>query len=202
MPSSRDTGSALVVDDHALIRQAMQLMLQDSFGFARVLLARDLDEALMLARDLPALGLAVIDLTMPGLAGPPGIEAFHLAFPETTIVVLSGTTDAATIEAVRAAGAISFVSKASAPDEIEAALRAALATTGPPVVDKPPVTPRQREVLSCLARGLSTKEICREVGLAEGTVKIHLAGLYRNLGARNRTEAALKARQLGIHLRD
>lgn len=201
-------GAAMVVDDHALIRQAMQLLLDDSFGFEHVHVAPDLDSALQLARDVPSLALAVIDLAMPGIAGPPGIEAFHTAFPETTIVVLSGTTDASTIAAARASGATTFVSKASTPEEIETAIRDALAqasaaptASGITADASPAITPRQRDMLACLARGLSTKEICREVGLAEGTVKIHLAGLYRNLGARNRTEAALKAQQLGIHPR-
>ena len=55
------------------------------------------------------------------------------------------------------------------------------------------LTPRQREVLELLTRGLSNKEIARILGIAEATTKIHMAGLLRNLDVRNRTEAAFKA---------
>ena len=58
------------------------------------------------------------------------------------------------------------------------------------------LTPRQRDVLQCILRGLANKEIARELDIAEGTVKIHLAALFAQFGARNRTELAMRAQTL------
>ena len=106
-----------------------------------------------------------------------------------------------------AAGAVGFIPKSERSDVLLGALR--LVQSGgtyvpsrllaaPPAAAAPELTPRQLDVLHCLLRGDPNKSIARELGLTEGTVKIHIAAILRVLQARNRTEAVVRARALGI----
>lgn len=190
--------TALVADDHPLVRQAMEFLLRDRLGFGNVLAVPSIETAIEVAGPLQTLNLAILDLSMPGLSGAAGVEAFCSAFPDTMVVVLSGIDDRTTIAAALSAGARIFIPKSAPPEDIGRKLREVMAKGDPDIRLDPVITPRQREVLLGLARGLSTKEICREIGLAESTVKIHLVGLFRRLGVGNRTEAALAARRLGL----
>jgi DNA-binding NarL/FixJ family response regulator len=202
----------LIADDHGLFRQGLRTFLQDSVAGAEIVEADGLDSALeALGRDKP-FDLVVTDLRMPGMDGPQSLSAFREAFPAVKLVVMSALEDRATVLASLGAGAHGYVPKSARPDVIADAIAAVMAgriwvpstlatwtpqagssaaistaATGGP--DGPRLTPRQRDVLKVLLRGASTKEIARELALGEGTVKVHLAGLYRALGARNRTEA-------------
>jgi DNA-binding NarL/FixJ family response regulator len=128
------------------------------------------------------------------------------------LVVASGEDDPAVIRAALAAGAVGFLPKAESPDVLQQALRLVLGggTYTPPQAlsdlqpgaaprpDASGLTPRQTDVLRCLMRGQPNKLIARELGLTEGTVKIHIAAILRVLQARNRTEAVVVARNLGL----
>ena len=202
----------LIADDHGLFRQGLRTFLQDSVAGAEIVEADGLDSALdALGRD-KSFDLVVTDLRMPGMDGPQSLSAFREAFPAVKLVVMSGLEDRATVLASLGAGAHGYVPKSARPEIIADAIAtvmsgriwvpSALATWAPQAdpqaapppaaassADSPRLTPRQRDVLKLLLRGASTKEIARELELGEGTVKVHLAGLYRALGARNRTEA-------------
>ena len=202
----------LIADDHGLFRQGLRTFLQDSVAGAEVVEAEGLDSALeALGRDQP-FDLVVTDLRMPGMDGPQSLSAFREAFPAVKLVVMSGLEDRATVLASLGAGAHGYVPKSARPEIIADAIAtvmagriwvpsalatwtpqagpsAAVSTAATGSADGPHLTPRQRDVLKVLLRGASTKEIARELELGEGTVKVHLAGLYRALGARNRTEA-------------
>ena len=125
------------------------------------------------------------------------------------VVVLSGIDDPASIHAAIARGAVSFVSKQVDPTELVSVVRQAAdgaveravvvperAESGP--VDEAGLTRSEIRVLEALARGLSNKEIAKELWLTEHTVKFHLTNIYRKLGVSNRTEAARYAFEQGL----
>ncbi len=198
--------NVLIADDHPLVRDALARTVQQLGADVQVREAGDLEGLLRLA----ALGdadLALVDLNMPGMDGVAGLRRLREAAPTLPVVVASGQEDAATIRAVLAAGAVGFIPKSERSDVLLGALR--LVQSGgtyvpssllaaPPAAAAPELTPRQLDVLHCLLRGEPNKSIARELGLTEGTVKIHIAAILRVLQARNRTEAVVRARALGI----
>jgi DNA-binding NarL/FixJ family response regulator len=200
----------LIADDHALFRKGVKLLLADSFPKADLRDVDSLDAALETLSGSPV-DLAILDLKMPGMNGAESLRAVREAYPETAVLVLSGSDARHDVLSALGAGVHGYVVKASPDAEVLAAIERVrrgqvyvppqLASTTPepaPPVEAPPVafeglTPRQKDVLRLLATGKSNKEIARELDLAEGTVKIHLAAVLRFLKARNRTEAAVLA---------
>lgn len=213
----------LIADDHPLVRDALARTLRCVQPDAEVLEAADFAGALRVLQ-AEAVQLALVDLHMPGmgpgLGGEGGIEGgieglrrLRLLCPGVPLVVASGEDDPAVIRAALAAGAVGFLPKAEQPEVLQQALRLVLGggTYTPPqaLADLQPgapaprpdasgLTPRQTDVLRCLMRGQPNKLIARELGLTEGTVKIHIAAILRVLQARNRTEAVVVARNLGL----
>jgi DNA-binding NarL/FixJ family response regulator len=202
----------LIADDHPLVRDALARTVARVRAEAQVQHAASFDEALaLLLAEAPA--LALLDLHMPGMDGALGLRRLRLAAPRTTLVVVSGNDDPAVMRAVLAAGAAGFVPKSEPPERLEQALALVLAGgtylpaqaladfrhgAAPPRPDASALTPRQTDVLRGLMRGLPNKLIARELGLTEGTVKIHIAAILRALQAKNRTEAVIAARDLGL----
>jgi DNA-binding NarL/FixJ family response regulator len=202
----------LIADDHPLVRHALARSVARLRPEARVLQAASHDDTLaQLAAEQPT--LALVDLHMPGMDGTLALRRLRAAAPATRLLVVSGNDDPAVMRAALAAGAAGFVPKSEPPERLEQALALVLAggTWLPPQAladcrdgvpparpDPAALTPRQTEVLHGLMRGLPNKLIARELGLTEGTVKIHIAAILRALQARNRTEAVVVARDLGI----
>lgn len=202
----------LIADDHPLVRDALARTLRCVQPDAEVLEAADFASALrMLQNESPQ--LALVDLHMPGMERVDGVRRLRLLCPGVPLVVASGEDDPAVIRAALAAGAVGFLPKAEQPEVLQQALRLVLGggTYTPPqaLADLQPgapaprpdasgLTPRQTDVLRCLMRGQPNKLIARELGLTEGTVKIHIAAILRVLQARNRTEAVVVARNLGL----
>jgi len=212
----------LIADDHPLVRDALARTVRQLDGEVRVLLAASLDETQALARsDAPCLG--IVDLNMPGMRGLEGLKELRREHPTVPWIVASGQDDVGTIRAVLAAGVAGFIPKTESCDVVLHAIRlvrsggvyvpaqmlarsfrAAAGTPGDAragdEVDGT-LTPRQIDVLTQLLRGQPNKLIARELGLTEGTVKIHVAAILRTLRARNRTEAVVRARELGLAAR-
>ena len=207
----------LIADDHPLLRDALARTLRGVEPQAEVVEAADFAEAAQALRDHAGqLALALLDLHMPGMGGDDGCEGvrrLHLAHGDVPLVVASGELDPRVIRAAFAAGAVAYLPKSEAPALLQQALRAVLAGGSwmpqqaladlragvpPPRPDASGLTPRQLDVLKSLMRGLPNKLIARELGLTEGTVKIHIAAILRALQARNRTEAVVVARGLGL----
>jgi DNA-binding NarL/FixJ family response regulator len=201
---------ALVADDHPLVRDALARTLAELDPAVEVVAVADFGAALAALR-ADAFDLALIDWQMPGMDGVQGLHRLREAAPTVPLVVASGHDDAATIRAALAAGAAGFIPKSERTEVLLQALRLvraggvyvpsrlleAAADPGPqaPAAD---LTPRQLDVLACLMRGEPNKLIARELGLTEGTVKIHIAAILRALQVRNRTEAVVRARELGL----
>ncbi len=209
--------SALIADDHGLYRMGLRLLLEDRLGIADVIEAGGFDEALDRLADTPAIKLALFDLSMPGMGGPSSLAVVRASYPDLRVAIISGQEDRANVEATMAHGLNGFIPKSLSDEKIVAALKDVMAgkvfipvvtaaKAAPTARAAQPeatslaamegLTPRQRDVLAGIVRGLANKEIARELDIAEGTVKIHLAALFSHFDVRNRTELATRAQRL------
>lgn len=215
----------LIVDDHTLITHALSALMQDLDPATEVHTANSAAGALALVgQHGDDADLLLLDLALPGVEGTSLLEAVVAQHPALKVLVLSGVQDQRSVMQVLQLGAAGFVPKTMDSEVLGAAIRFVLgggvyipsnlladaqragllasAPTEPTPLTGPPVelTERQRDVLRELARGAPIKQICRELGLSEGTVKTHVTAIYRAFGAGNRTEALLAARRHGYDL--
>jgi len=196
----------LVVDDHPVVRQGLRTFLDTQDDLTVVGEAADAASCVSAASTL-APDVILLDLRMPG---GDGVRALHdlraAGVPARVLVVTSYTEPTAVLPAVRA-GAAGYVYKDVDPSALAAAIRAvhaghvllhpevarllADAPAAPPPVVR--LTGREREVLSELTQGRSNREIARQLGMAEKTVKTHVSAILAKLGVQDRTQAALYA---------
>ena len=207
----------LVIDDHALIRDALRAVLLDAAGEGNPMTvieaasSREAGEALARHSDLD---LILLDLGLPDRDGLELLVEIREEIPEVGVLILSAREDRSTILAVLQHGAMGFIPKSAPRSVMIGALRlvfsggtyippAALAPVAPAETRPGPsphdlgLTDRQVDVLSLMMRGKSNKLICRALGLAETTVKNHVTAILKALDVQNRTEAAIKANELG-----
>lgn len=216
----------LVVDDHPLIREALRHVLPGLASDIRLFDAADCESGLLLAAQHPDLDIALLDLTLPGCRGMTALQSFRAAQPALPIVVLSGFDDADTVLAALDEGAMGFIPKSSTNEVLLGALKLVLsggiyvprqaivgelglsapaarveeAQRRPQTASDIGLTERQAEVLRLMVQGKPNKQICRELNLAEGTVKVHISAILKALGAANRTQAVLAASRMGLKL--
>jgi DNA-binding NarL/FixJ family response regulator len=209
----------LLADDHPLFREGLKPVLEKLDRKVDLVEAIDYPSAFevthRIGRKNGGLDLALLDLYMPGMDGLEGISRFRAAFPEIPVVVLSASEETENIHKLLAAGALGYLTKSSSSEMILGALRLVLAGgvyVPPSLLDQEgnpanlpeplrhtPLTSRQIDVLRQLAKGLTNKQIATELEVTEGTVKIHLASVFRILKVQNRTEAVLVAQKMGLH---
>ena len=212
----------LVCDDHALFREGVVHALREMGGDTELLEATDAVDALRLAEAHADLDLVLLDLNMPGGDGWSGLERLQLACPTLPVVILSASEDPRDARRAIDAGAAGFVTKSTRGPVLRAALGLVLsggvylpphvlaqeASAAAPAARAPRsdaaarLTERQLEVLRLLSRGLTNAEIGEVLGVALGTVKTHIAGIFEVLDVSNRTEAALVMRHLGLDQED
>lgn len=201
---------ALLVDDHALFSEGLALLMDQAFEGIACLQAASLAEALDCAGQHPDLDLALLDLGLPDSHGMLGLAELRQALPQTSLVVLSADDAPHTVMAALDAGAQGFIPKTARPALMREALGRVLAgeiylpaalldTPRTPAPDLD-ITDRQLDVLRLLVAGRANKEIGRELGLSESTVKTHLAALFRKLEVTSRTQAVVKTASLGLRL--
>lgn len=192
---------ALLIDDHAMVREGVNALLRQAFPDGTILQAGDVAAAIDLARDHDDLELAVLDLMMPGLSGIPALMAFVDAQPTVPVIVLSSSEDLVDVRAALAAGALGYVAKSASPATLLAAVRLVLSgeiyvptfvAKGalPPAAALAALTDRQRDVLRLVAAKASNKEIAYRLAISEKTVKAHLTTIFARLAVSNRAEAA------------
>ena len=186
---------------------------------ATVLEAGTLAAAVRLAAGAAGLRLILLDLKMPGAVGYSGIALLHAECPGVPILVISSADGANAAEEARAFGAIGFLRKDSDLGAIEAALArilnagpassAAKRPAPPPTPEAPEeqvrhtvaqLTATQLKVLLAVLEGKLNKQIAHDLTMSEATVKAHMTAIMRKLDVRNRTQAALVARSLGLDL--
>lgn len=198
----------LLVDDHALFRAGLRLLLRAIRADANVLEAGSIADGVALARAHPDLQVCLLDLALRTESGLTALAQLKETAPEMAIVVVSGAEDLGTIRRCIDAGAMSYIPKSLPPEVLTEALNSVLRgqlylpeqvlEAGKQATPAPKFTPRQLEVLSYLNRGWSTKAISRELQLSEHTVKEHIALVFQALGAHNRTEAVIRAAALAL----
>jgi DNA-binding NarL/FixJ family response regulator len=209
----------LVVDDHPLVRDAMSQLVGELGSDIKVLEASDCAAGLEAVRAHGNLDLVLLDLDLPGLRGIPALERFRREHPAAPIVIVSMFRDRDTVNEAIRLGAMGFIPKSSSRDTIVNALRLILAGSVyvPPEAavgedsreEVPPLvharsaaelglTSRQGQVLGLLMKGSSNKEMCRELGLAERTIKTHMSAVLNALKVTSRTQAVIAAGKLGL----
>ena len=197
----------LIADDHAVVRQGLRTFLGLQEDIDVVGEAADGEEALALAERL-APDVVLIDLVMPGVDGIEALRRLRDRMPAARAIVLSSFVDDDKLFPAVRAGAAGYLLKDVQPQELVAAIRTVHgggALLHPTVAARlmeeladDPLTPREREVLALIGRGLPNKQIARELGIAEKTVKAHVSAVLAKLGVSDRTQAALYAVREGL----
>lgn len=217
----------LVVDDHTLIREGLRNVLQDLGPGVTIVEAQDLRETLEALDSHADLSLVLLDLNLPDSSGQRTLLRVCEARPELPVIVLSAAEEPDFMGHCLEAGAMGFVAKSSVNSVLVDAIRLVLSggMAIPPQVNreslvlgrKPDLsctpdtgeqtptatvdlglTERQLEVLALVMQGKSNKAICRDLDLAESTVKLHVSAILRALRVGSRTQAVLEATRLGV----
>ena len=213
----------LVVDDHALIREALRGVLVELQRDAIVLEAGTCGEAMALIRQHADLSLMLLDLKLPDRDGFDVMAELREHHPALSVVMLSAFSDRDNVIKALDGGALGFIPKTGSRDVLVSALRlvlaggvyippdilnsapAATAEPGQTAARRPSpaelgLTERQVDVLALMMQGKSNKLICRALDLAEPTVKNHVSAILKALNVSNRTEAVLAVAALGWEL--
>jgi DNA-binding NarL/FixJ family response regulator len=195
----------LIVDDHALFRAGIALLLSRLDPEIEVTDVGSVEQALALTKSTqPAFALVLLDLNLHGMQGLDGLRSVRQAFPGSAIVILSGLESPEAMREARAKGAKGYIVKTGSADSMLDALRKVLdGETHFPLIEtaattQPRLTPRQREILQLLCEGRSNKEIALKLAMSDNTVRSHLLFIFRALGVGSRTEAAFAARRMGL----
>jgi DNA-binding NarL/FixJ family response regulator len=197
----------LLVDDHALLRAGLAALLDGAEGITVVGQAADGVQALAAAAEL-APDVVLMDLSMPVMDGVAATRELLERHPGIAVVVLTSFSERVRVRDAVDAGAVGYLLKDSDPVDLVAGVRAAargeapldprvagvLLPGGDSAHREVRLSPREREVLALVGKGMANKQIARVLGIAERTVKVHLTSVFRHLGVGDRTSAAIWAR--------
>lgn len=198
----------LLIDDHALFRHGLLLLLSKLPGEPKFLEAENCEIAFAQAELHRDIDLILLDLALPGMNGLDGMARLRELCPTTPIVLMSAIDNPQFVLDGMRQGAQGFIPKSASPEAMFGALQVIIAggTYVPTanLADKPAagspsaLTARQREVLALLLENRSNKEIADALGMRVNTVRVHVAAILKALGVENRTDAARAALGLGI----
>ena len=217
----------LIADDHELFLQGLEFILQKQYPEAQIVLASNYNDIFQILKKQKDFDLILTDLAMPGANWLDALKQIHVDCPDVPIIIISAVFDRQILQKTFDIGVSGYVSKSFSNSLIISAInlvmaggiyvppqvlqmsvqsspepmRELLASLNEPksdTTDNNILTPRQKEVLTCLADGLSNKQIAYRLGVSEGTIKIHITLLLRALEVTNRLAAVRKAVQLGI----
>jgi two-component system, NarL family, nitrate/nitrite response regulator NarL len=211
----------LLIDDHALVRKGIEELLQ-SRGVQVVASVGSGEEGVRRARELPA-DLILLDVKMPGMNGIETLKQLRASGVGAPVVMLTMSREDDDLRAALRTGAQGYLLKDIEPEDLVPALEAVLQGNNvvaqelvgslarlvrgnggaEPPAPRPAapfaeLTPREREILECIADGSSNKMIARALQITDGTVKLHVKAILRKLGMRSRVEAAVSAVEHGL----
>ncbi len=203
----------LLADDHDLVRDGITSFLKTAAPEVEIAQAKDFAEALSIVDGDTPVELTILDLNMPGMNGLSGLTVMRQKHPEIPVVILSGSVKRSDVLNALEHGASGYLPKTLSGKSLINALRLIMSgekyipsalleddgsNTRPGEIDLDGLAPdnplrqltnREREVLALLTKGLSNKEIAKQLTVREITVKVHLTGIFKKLGAANRTQA-------------
>jgi len=210
----------MIVDDQKLMRQGLKTLLELEGGFEIVAEAGDGQAALDAYAELQP-DVALMDIRMPGMDGVEATRRLRQQWPDARVIILTTFNDDEYVFEALRVGALGYLLKDLSGQELANAVRTVAgggALIDPSVARKvvaefarltpparpmndglpDPLTERELDVLRCLAQGLSNREIGNKLSLTEGTVKNYVTNVLQKIGARDRTQAALRGRELGL----
>ncbi|MEP3787280.1 MAG: response regulator transcription factor [Ascidiaceihabitans sp.] len=202
-------GWALVIDDHPLFCDALELTLKSVTGFTQIKTADCLEKALATLEDVAPPALVILDLNLPDVNGLDGLIRLKRHAEKTPVIIVSSMTDNSIISGAIVAGAAGFVPKHSPravfKDAIEQIERGEIykpagyvESSGPSERDETvtrlsSLTNQQARILELICEGKLNKQIAYDLTIAETTVKAHVTAIMRKLGVQSRTQAVLVA---------
>ena len=203
--------TVVLVDDHRLVRAGLRGIIDAAADLTVVGEAADGSEALAVVRAAQP-DVVLMDLSMPGVDGIEGTARLRDAGESARVVVLTSFVEHDRVTAALAAGAVGYLLKDSDPRDVLEAIRSAAAGHAPldarvarallpnskPADPAAALSGREREVLLLVAQGMANKQVARQLGISERTVKAHLGNVFRHIGVADRTSAALWARDHGV----
>lgn len=204
------SASILLIDDHALFRTGLRMVLAMGFAADRIIEAGSVNEGLAYAGE--KIDVVLLDIELPGLSGLEGITLLKSRMANVPILMLSAQfgNDAMLLAMQR--GAAGFLAKSADAEEVFRAIATvrggqsyfphySLAERSPlnaPAQKNAPLTPRQLEVLALLCQGLSNKLIARKLDMAENTVRVHVAAILVYFDVVSRSQAIIAAQRRGM----
>ena len=213
MTSKTDVARILLIDDHALFRAGLAMLLETGLRDIEIVEAGSINDALLGRFAAPA--IVLLDVMLPGLSGLEGLVLVKQKWPQAKVIMLSSQLQPKMVKLALARGAAEFISKAEPADKIIALVQQIISTgaASQPVAStvnnaKPTkstankalhnLSPRQCEVLELICNGLSNKMIGARLHISDNTVHWHVRSVLAILQVVNRSEAAFAARKLGM----
>jgi DNA-binding NarL/FixJ family response regulator len=212
----------LLVDDHVLIREALRGVVRELDAGAAILEASRWGEAARLLKEHADVTLVLLDPGLPDREGLAALAEARMRHPKIPVVILSAQSDSDDVERALGLGAVGFIPKSGEREVMLGALRLVLSggvyippeiltrseapaptvrrNAAPTLPADLGLTARQVDVLSLMRHGLTNKAICRELQLAEATVKNHVTAILKALNVTNRTAAVVRVGELGWDL--
>ncbi len=199
------TLKVLVIEDHELYREGLELLLNEVIPGVHLVSAADFPGARQALATHADIALILLDIQIPGTTGLEGLEAIKNAYPALPLVVVSSVNHYASIQQMLNLGADGFIAKSCSKATMLQALQDVL--NGEKVIvgeqaaaDVLSLSPRQLTTLELMALGLSNKEIAAQLHISPATVREYVSDLLLIFSCENRTQAVLKARSLGFIL--
>ena len=216
----------LIADDHELFLKGLEMVLSDFSPEAELVKARNYSEIFAIIEKQKDFNLVLTDLAMPGARWLEALQKIHEQLPDTPVIILSAVFDHEIVQKTIELGAAGYIPKTSSNAVILSAVNLVLSggvyipaellqgtsqdefnmlkqlenvPEEQNLAEKVKIlTPRQIEVLRLIAMGKSNKQIAYELGLSEGTVKLHVTAILKLLNVYNRTGAVAAANHLGL----
>ncbi len=204
----------LVADDHELFLKGLEFILRDSYPDIELVFAHNYAEIFAFLESDRRFDLLMTDLAMPKGKWQEALPHIHMLLPSTPIIILSAVFDKEIVQKTMDIGVSGYIPKTSPNAVIISALNLVMAGgmyIPPELLNNQPeqsaeashiLTPRQIDVIRAVAEGKSNKQIAYELGLSEGTVKLHVTAILKLLNVNNRTGAVREAERLGVLSRD